>query len=173
MEGEEKGKVGVVGVEQIQGPEVESVVAGNCREECVQKVVFFFVELGVVNTEDFVELGARPVHLGQVQVVDDDGERKLAEVVAVEFDLLDALAEFPNLGFFRIVEQHILRRRVVQVDLAEERALGVVKVAALGLDDPAGLAGIFFLPFGHDVIVGLDFEQALEDQRESSARKVL
>jgi hypothetical protein len=31
--------------------------------------------------------------------------------------------------------------------LAEERTLGVVKVAAFRLDGPAGPAGIFLLPF--------------------------
>ena len=38
---------------------------------------------------------------------------------------------------------------------------------ALGLDGPARLAGVFFLPLGHDVVVGLDFEQAFEDQRKA------
>ena len=45
--------------------------------------------------------------------------------------------------------------------------LGVVEVAALGLNQPPRLARILLLPFGDDVVVGFDFEQALEDQREA------
>ena len=73
MKGEEKREIRIVGVEQIQGTQVEDVVAGNGREERVQKVVFFFVELGVVDAEHLVEFGARAVHLGQVEVVNHDG----------------------------------------------------------------------------------------------------
>ena len=76
---------------------------GNRREKCVQEIVFLFVELGIVNTEDLIELGACPVHLRRVQVIDDDGEGKLAEIVPFELDLLNALPEFPNLGLLRII----------------------------------------------------------------------
>jgi hypothetical protein len=58
-------------------------------------------------------------------------------------------------------------RCVIDVHLADERVLRIVKVPALGLNHPPGFARIFFLPFGHNVIVGLDFEQALEDKRET------
>ena len=85
----------------------------------------------------------------------------------MQLDLLDAFAELPDLGFLGIVEEHVLRGGVVQIDLADERTLGVVKVAALGLDGPARLAGIFFLPLGDDVVVGLHFEQPLENERKA------
>ena len=74
VECEEKRKVRVVRVEQVEVAEVEDVIAGNRREECVQQVVFLFVKLRVVNAEHFVELRARPVHFGNVEVIDDDGE---------------------------------------------------------------------------------------------------
>ena len=173
MKGEEKGEIRVVGVEQIQGAQVEDVIAGNRREKGVEEVVFFFIELGIVDAEDLIEVGACAVHLGQIEVVNHDGQRKVAEVVPVQLDFLDAFAEFPDLGFLRIVEEHVLRGRVVQVDLAHERALGVVKVAALGLDGPARLAGVFFFPLRHDVIVGFDFEQALEDERKALGGRLL
>jgi hypothetical protein len=51
VESEEKGIIRVIGIEKIQGTEVKSVVAGNCREKCVQEIVFLFVELGIVNTK--------------------------------------------------------------------------------------------------------------------------
>ena len=108
VEGKEKREIRIVRVEQIQETQVEGVVAGNGREESIQEVVFFLVELSVVDAEDFVEVGARPVHLRHVEVVDHNGERKLSEVVAVQLDLLDAFAEFPNLGFLGVVEKHVL-----------------------------------------------------------------
>src|SRR5260370_22352340 len=103
VESEEKGIIRVIGIEKIQRTEVKSVIAGYRREKCVQEIVFLFVKLGVVNTEDLVELGASAVHFRGVQVINDDGEGKLAEIVSLELDLLDALPEFPNLGLFRIV----------------------------------------------------------------------
>ena len=61
------------------------------------------VKLSVVNTEDLIELGACPVHLRRVQVINDDGEGKLPEIVPFELDLLDGFPEFANLGLFRII----------------------------------------------------------------------
>ena len=83
------------------------------------------------------------------------------------------VSEFPHLGFFRVVGQNVLLRGVVQIDLAEERVLGVVEVAALGLDRPSRLARIFLFPFGDDVIVRFHFEQALEDERETLGGRLL
>src|SRR5271157_6041534 len=134
VKGEEKGEIRIIRVEQVQGTQVEDVVGGNCREEGVQEVVFFFVKLGIVDAENLIEVGACPVYLGQVQVVNHDGEGELAKVVSVQFDLLDAFAEFPDLGFLVIVEQHVLCGSIAHADLARERALGVVKMAALGLN---------------------------------------
>ena len=74
VECEEERKIRVVGVEQVQVTQVEDVIARNRREECVQHVVLLLVELRIVNAEDFVEFGARPVHFGKVEVIDDDGE---------------------------------------------------------------------------------------------------
>src|SRR6266478_3481356 len=62
VESEEKGIIRVIGIEKIQGTQVKSVISGNCREKCVQEIVFLFVKLGVVNTEDLIEFGACPVH---------------------------------------------------------------------------------------------------------------
>jgi len=103
VESEEKGIIRVIGIEEIQRPEIKRVIAGNCREKCIEKVVFLFVDLRIVNTEDLIELGARAVHLRWVQVINDDSEGKLAEIVPLEFDLLDALAKFSNLRLLRII----------------------------------------------------------------------
>src|SRR6266550_3673838 len=97
VKGEEKRIIGVVGIEKIKRPEVKSVIAGNCRQKCIEQIVFLFVELGVMDTEDLIELGACTVHPRRVQVIDDDGEGKLAEIVSLELNLLDAFPEFPDL----------------------------------------------------------------------------
>ena len=52
-----------------------------------------------MDAEDFVKLGASAVKLRLLEVVDDDCQGELAELAALKFDLLDALPEFPNLGF--------------------------------------------------------------------------
>src|SRR5229473_8327248 len=173
VKGKEKREIRIVGVEQIQGTQVEDVIAGNRREKRVQEVVFFFIELGIVDAEHLIEVGAGTIHLGYVEVVDHDGEGKLAKVVPVQLNLLDAFAEFPDLGFLGIVEQYVLRGCVVHVDLADEGSLGVVKMPSLGLDDPAHLAGIFLFPFRDDVIVGFHFEQSIENERKALGRRFL
>src|ERR1700730_8019212 len=167
VKGEEEREIRVVGVEQIQRTQIEDVIAGHRREKGVQKVVLFFVKLGVVHAEDFIEVGARAIHLAHIEFVNHDGERKLAKVIPVQLNLLDAFAQFPDLGFLGIVKQHVLCGTLVQADLAGERALGVVKMAALRLDDPAHLAGVFLFPLGHDVIVRFDFQQPFEDERKA------
>jgi hypothetical protein len=103
VESEEKGIIRVIGIEKIQRTEVKSIIARNRGEKCVQQIVFLFVELAIVNAEDLIELGACPVHLRWVQIIDDDGEGKLPEIVPFELDLLDAFPEFANLGLFRII----------------------------------------------------------------------
>jgi len=75
-----------------------------------------------------------------VEVVQNHGEGKLAEVIPMQRNLLDALAEFTDLRLFRVVKKRVLRWGVVKIDLAEEGALGVVEVTALGLDGPPGFA---------------------------------
>jgi hypothetical protein len=52
---------------------VEDVTAGDCREKCIQEIVFLLVKLCVMDAEDFVELGRRPVHLRRVEVINHNG----------------------------------------------------------------------------------------------------
>src|ERR1700720_933244 len=85
VQGKEKRKVRIVGVEQIQGAQVKGVVSGNGGEEGVEQIVALVVEFGVVHAEDLVELRRGAVHGAQVEIVEDHGERKLAEVLAIKF----------------------------------------------------------------------------------------
>src|SRR5260370_13969493 len=64
-----------------------------------------------------------------------------------------------------------MRRRVVEVNLTDERVFRIMKVPTLGLNHPSGFARIFFRTFGNNVVVGLDFEQTLEDQRKTLRRR--
>src|SRR5437667_9832734 len=70
VEGEKKREVGIVGVEEIHRTEVESGAAGDRRQECVKEIVFLFVELRVMNTEDLVEVGTSGVHFRGAEVID-------------------------------------------------------------------------------------------------------
>src|SRR5271154_6101654 len=83
VKGKEEREIRVIGVEQIQGTQVEDVVARNRREKSVQEVVFFFIELGVMDAENFIEVGARSVYLGHVEVVNHYAQRELAKVIPV------------------------------------------------------------------------------------------
>src|SRR5205823_3183416 len=86
VKSEEKRKIRVVGIEQIERTQVEDVIPRYCREECVEEIVFFFVELGVMDAEDFVEISTCAVHLRQIQVINHDGQRKVAEVIPMQLD---------------------------------------------------------------------------------------
>src|SRR5260370_35909279 len=97
VESEEKGIIRIIGIEKIQGAEVKSVIAGNCRKKCIEKVGFLFVELGIVNTEDLIELGACAVHLRRGPTLDNDGEGKLAALDPLELDFLDPHPQLQNL----------------------------------------------------------------------------
>src|SRR5882762_2556612 len=84
MEGEEKGKIGVVGVEQVEVAEVKGVVSRNRSEKGVEQVVAFFIELRIMHAEDFVELRGCSFDRGEIAVVEDHGQRKESEVVAMK-----------------------------------------------------------------------------------------
>src|SRR5579875_28279 len=173
VEGEEKRIVRVIRVEQIHGSQIEGGAARHCGKECVKQVVFLFVKLGVMRAEDLVELGASGFDLGQIGVVDDNAQREMAEVVALDFKLLDALAQLANLRFLRVVYKNVRRRSIGEIQMTHEGTLGVVEVAALRLDRLAGPTGVFLFPFGHDVEVRLDFEKAFENKREALRRWLL
>ena len=83
VKSEEKRKIRVVGIEKIERTKVEDVIAGYSREKSVEEVVFFFIKLSVVDAKDFIEFSTCTVHLRQFEVVNHDGQRKMAEVVPV------------------------------------------------------------------------------------------
>src|SRR5882672_8755621 len=99
VQSEQKRIIRIIRVEDIHITEVEDVVAWNGSEERIQKVVFLFIQLCVVNAEHLIELGACPFHFCQFEVVNNDGQREVTEVIPLKLDLLDALTEFSYLRF--------------------------------------------------------------------------
>ena len=81
VDGEEKGVIRVVRVQEIEGTEIERVIAGNGREKRVQKVVFLFIELRIVDAKNLLEISRRAVYFRRVKIVNDDAKRKLAEEI--------------------------------------------------------------------------------------------
>jgi hypothetical protein len=74
MKGEQKRIIRIIRVQKVHRTEIEDVIAWNGCEERVEKVVFLFVELRVMNAEYLVELCARPFQLCRIAVIDNDGE---------------------------------------------------------------------------------------------------
>src|SRR5258708_2712932 len=74
VKGKEKRIIGIVGVHEIEGAEIEGIVAGNGGKKRVQKVVLFLVKLCVVDAEDLIELGGGSFHSGWIEVINHNGE---------------------------------------------------------------------------------------------------
>ena len=74
MQGEKKRVVGVVCVQNQERAEIEGVVSWNGRKIGVKKVVTFFIQLSVVDTEVLVKLGGGNLDLGEVLVEQHYGE---------------------------------------------------------------------------------------------------
>src|SRR5579871_457360 len=123
-----------------------------------------------MGAEGFVEISAPGLDFGRIEIVDDNALRKMTEMIAFDFKLLDSLTELADLGLLRIIHKNVGRRCVGNIQVAHERALGVVEVTAFRLDCLASLTGIFLLPLRDDVEVCLHFEKALENEREGLGR---
>src|SRR5580700_5331827 len=121
MQREEKREIGIVGIQKIEIAKIKGVVPGDRCEKRIQQVVAFVIELRIVNAKYFVKLSRGAFDGREVLVVEDDGQRKLPVIIAMQLDLLNPFPQFANLRFFRVVQQGVLRRRVIQIDLAEER----------------------------------------------------
>src|SRR5205814_9982035 len=75
--------------------------------------------------------------------------------------------------FLGVVEQGVLRPRVVEIDLAEERTLGVVEVTPFSLDGTTGFAPFLLFPLGDDMKLCAHIEQAFEQERKRMRRGFL
>src|SRR5260370_163709 len=74
VEREEKREVGIVRVKKVEGTQIKKMIAGDGRQKRIQQVVLLFVELRIMDAEDFVEFRAGPVYLREVQVVNHHGQ---------------------------------------------------------------------------------------------------
>ncbi len=113
--------------------------------------------------EQLLELGDGVLHLRAVLVVDHNGQRELAEVLALHAHRGQRVAQLRDGGGFRVIDQIVLWAGVLPVlQIGDEAGLGVVMMTAALRDFLAGLRVIYRMPFGDDVEVGRDIEQALK-----------
>src|SRR2546422_10024620 len=109
MESKQERQISVIRVQKPDPPEIESPVSGNDRQECIKEVVAFFDQHGVVSAEDLKTLGDGSAESGMVPVVEDDGERELAKIVAADFYFAQAAAKVGDQARGPLVNQHLLR----------------------------------------------------------------
>src|SRR5579862_5713191 len=72
MQSEQKRIIRIIRVQKEHRTEIEGVIARNSCEERIEKVVFLFVELRIMNAKHLVEFCARPIQLCQIAVIDND-----------------------------------------------------------------------------------------------------
>ena len=83
---------------------------------------------------------------GEVQIIDHNRERELAEIVAIHFEFFQCPAKFADLGLFRVIDEDVVSagRGIRGVEIAHERALGGVVVAPARMDQTVRLVGGLF-----------------------------
>ena len=124
--------------------------------------------------EEFLKLGDGMFHFRAVLVVDHNGQRKFAEVLALHAERGESVAELRDGGLFRIIDQFVAWAGVLPVlKIRDEAGFGVmVMTAALG-DFFPGFRVIDRMPFGDDMEIRRDVEQALQTARAVSRWEVL
>ena len=105
IDGEQKRQVGIVGIERPLLAEIELPVAGDRGEERIEQVVAFLVEQAVMLREQLLKLGDGVLHLHAVLVVDHDGQRELAEVLALHAHRGQRAAQLRDGGGFGVIDQ--------------------------------------------------------------------
>ena len=113
-----------------------------------------------MNTENFVELRTGCFDLGKVEIIDDDGERELAEVNPLDLQLFQGFSEVLHLSFLGVVNQDVLGAgwRIGSVEIAYERPFRTVKMPAPGVYVATRSVRFFLLPFRGYIKVGLDLQ---------------
>src|SRR5262245_51913587 len=109
VESEQKRIVGVVGVGDRQAAQIEGGISGDRSQKSIQQVVTLVIELRVMNTEHLIEFGATRFHSGEVEVIHNDRQGKIAKVVSFDFQFLQGLAETLDLRFLGVVHKNVRR----------------------------------------------------------------
>ena len=115
IDGKEKRQVGIVGIECPLFAQIELPIAGDGGEERIQEVVAFFIEKTIMPGEELLKLGYRVLDLQTVFVVDHDGERVLAEVLAFHTKRGQGGAQFGNSSLLGVVDQLVFWAGVLLV----------------------------------------------------------
>ena len=138
---EQERQVGVIGIQRPLLAQIELPVAWHRGKEGIEQVVAFFVQQAVMLGEQLLELRDGVFHLHAVLVVDHDGQRELAEVLALHAERRQRIAQFGDGGFLRVIDQLITWSGVLAVlEIRDEAGLGVVVMTAAIVDLLAGLA---------------------------------
>ncbi len=112
--------------------------------------------------EELLKLRDGVLHLRAVLVVDHDGQRELAEVLALHAQRSECAAQFRNSGLLGIVHQLIARAGVLPVlEIGDKTGLGVMVMPAARSDFFASFRVIDWVPLRDDVEVGLHIEEAM------------
>ncbi len=115
--------------------------------------------------EQFLKLRDGMFHLQAVFVIDDDGEGKLTEVLALHTERGEGSAQLGDRGFLGVIDQLVFRIGVLLVLKVRDKAgLRVVVMATAGGNLFAGFRVVHRMPFGHDMEIGRDVEQPLQQQ---------
>ena len=165
IDGKQERQVGVIGVECPLLAKVELLVAGHRGEERIQQVVAFLIQQAVMLGEQLLELRDGMFHLHAVLVVDHDRQRELTEVLALHAHRGQRAAKLRDGGLLGVIDQFILWAGVLPVlKIRDEAGLRVMVMAAATGDFLPRLRVIDWMPFGDDMEVRRDVEQAIEEQ---------
>ena len=123
-----------MGLEHREPAEVAGTVAWNDAQPGVQQVVGLVDEGAVVQAQRLGGLRRLMLDSPKVVAVQDERQRAVAEDVAVDFDVGQRVAELPDHGRRRLVDQHVFRARLAWCDVVDERDALVEEVPAPRLD---------------------------------------
>ena len=166
VDGEEKGQVGVIGVEQVHLAEVLGVVARNGRKQRIELVVCLGEERTIGVREHPGKLAHLLIDRLEVGAVKHNRQRKIAECLAVA-ERPQALAKVLDVGLFRLIYQHValVRLRWIAAHLRHETGLAHVEMATAFVHFFPGLCHRKWRPLGDDIEVALNLEEPVKDQR--------
>ena len=138
----------MVVVEKPKISQVVGVVPRKDGEPGIEQVIAFLGELRVMRRKDFPALGHGMFQRRPVFGIERDGERKLAEGMALHFDFFQTSAQISDARHGGIIDQRVFGAILrAGGQIAHHRGLDIKEVPPLGLNQPAYFAGAFALPF--------------------------
>ncbi len=172
VDGEEKAEIGTVRLEQRQTAKVVGAVARNDAHPGIEEVVALLDEAAVVRGQDLGRLGGGALEGAAVHTVQENGERTLAEEMAMHLQLGHGVAELLDHGAGALVNEHLFWPRVGG-HVVHHRDAPVVKMTLARPKIPAHAIVRDALPFQAGNELARERIQILEQVRERLARRFL